>query len=100
MTSSPTYYQPIPSDESANRTATKQTPRFSACKGLLLALAFCLVAFGSYKVGQWSVIQGNPSTGQPISDQETSSNPKEQSDQVVAEPSVNSTHMPGKYSVG
>jgi hypothetical protein len=93
-------YQPIPSDESVNRIV-KPIPRFSPRKLLFLALAFCLVALGSYKAGQWSVVRDlNRLSGSQISDEETSSHPEEIGDQAAAEPPVNSTDMPGKYSVG
>jgi hypothetical protein len=98
MSSSPAY-QPIPTDESENHIV-KPTPRFGTRKVLFLALAFCLVALGSYKAGQWSIQKDHRLSGSPTSDQEIPSNPKESSDQTVAEPHVNSTDMPGKYSVG
>jgi hypothetical protein len=100
MPSSPAY-QPIPSGESVDHISkVKPTPRIPTRKLLFLALAFCLVALGAYKVGQWSVIKDHPLTSLPTSDQEISSNSKESSDSAVAEPSVNNTSMPGKYSVG
>jgi hypothetical protein len=100
MPSSPAY-QPIPSDESVNRIV-KPISQFSIRKLFFLALAFCVVALGSYKAGQWSVIRDNRLSGSPtrISEQESSSNPKESGDQIVSEPLVNSTDMPGKHSVG
>lgn len=84
-----------------NRTV-KATSRFSTRKLLFLALAFCVVALGSYKVGQWSVIRDNRLGGSPtrISEQESSSKAKESGDKIVSEPLVNSTDMPGKHSVG
>jgi hypothetical protein len=97
MSSSPAY-QPIPSSESVSHTV-KPSAWLSTRRLLFLVVAFCIVALGSYKAGQWSVIKDS---GSPIatSDQETFSNSKANSDQVLAEPSVNSTNMPGKYSVG
>jgi hypothetical protein len=90
MTSSP--YQAIATNEDDydSQSAVPGKGRRSRSKLLLLALTFCLLAFGFYKAGQWSILrQQTPPT---IAD--TTKSPVEST--VEQE-----THaMQKKYSVG
>jgi hypothetical protein len=98
MSSSPAY-QPIPSGESVNNIV-KQRPRSYTRKASFLVLAFCFVALFSFKAGQWWVPKGNRLSDSPTANQDTSSNSEENNNLTVPEQHVNSTDMPGKYSVG
>ncbi|KAH7929881.1 glycoside hydrolase family 18 protein [Leucogyrophana mollusca] len=87
-------YQAVPSDE--HNPNVKPVSRFSIRKIFLLCITFCLVAFASYKAGQWSV-QHPQSQSTPGQDPG-----KEHSNQAIPEVPLNNPSMPasGKYSVG
>ncbi|KAA1474260.1 hypothetical protein DENSPDRAFT_840836 [Dentipellis sp. KUC8613] len=109
MPSSPSY-QPVATDEHASSTPApppKPQSKYFSRKILSLALAFCLVAFASYKFGQWSVprtapeqevLPSAPQSEKPAVDDATGVDiPAE----TPAAPASNDTTMSGgKYSVG
>lgn len=88
-------YQPLPSDESS-KPIVNPPSRFPVRKLFVLAVAFVLVAFASYKAGQWSV----PKEATAISEKVPSQDGEKLGDQVQQKPSSDNNTMSGKYSVG
>jgi hypothetical protein len=99
-------YELIPTDDSGtvDTPPIKTRPKPLHRKLFLLAVAFCVVAFGFYKAGQWSVLrhQGVDSNKTPTTvhkpGQDTSTSTKGNTTKVP----TNNTDMPenGRYSVG
>lgn len=90
-------YQPLPSDESS-KPIVNPPSRFPVRKLFVLAVAFVLVAFASYKAGQWSVPV--PKEATTISEKVPSQDGEKLGDQVQQKPSSDNNTMSGKYSVG
>ncbi|KAI0081240.1 glycoside hydrolase [Panus rudis PR-1116 ss-1] len=93
-------YEPVPTDLEIDDSSTPlpkpSGPRFSSIHRLLfLSVTFCLVAFLSFKAGQWSVIHRE--SGIPEKAPQTSPG---HDDTTIPDITHNSTGMSGKYSVG
>lgn len=106
---SPASYQPVASSDDVSTPPgivplKRNHHKFASFKLLGLLLAFCLVAFGSYKVGQWSIPKEDSAqltVEKPVHDTETSLPSQGTSEQAEpADKETNKEMASGKHSVG
>lgn len=97
-------YEPVPTNDSnSNLPPPKPSNSKFSSRKLILALAFCLVALGFFKAGQWSVWKSHP---EPAAASESSTSVTEpiELDKEPPKEEQTDTDMEaetrGKYSVG